>query len=172
MTDDRAGRLAAAISRIAGPTTWLARVATVAAGCSVPPALIVWWAVAGDDLGDRWRRTIGAVLVLVVFLLPAAWLVNVRVALTSLVALPGALEVARRRGGEVRNRRIDRPEGGLFGTVRAIRSLVQDYSDVVGGWALVVQLVSPVFWLLTGLAFLAVPVLGFAALVTLVFGLL
>jgi hypothetical protein len=168
MSDDQPRRLAAAIERIAGPASWFVRVVTRAAGLALVPAVIVWWVGAADGLGDWWRGTLASILALVLLALPALWLVNVRLAVTSLLALPDALEdVATRRVGEVRSRGIERPRGGLLGTMRTIRSVAQDYGTIVGGWGLVVQLVTPWFWLLTAVALAAVPVLWLAALVTL-----
>ena len=143
---------------------WLARVATRAAAVSGAAGAAVWWQVRPDS-------TIGAIAALVLLLLPAGWLLNVRFALVSFVDLPGKLgEIARRRGVQLRDRPVERPKGGVLGAMRTVRDLVQDYGEVTGAWGVVAQMVAPTFWLLTGLAFIAVPVLVIAAVVTAIAG--
>ena len=97
-------------------------------------------------------------------LAPALWLLNVRFALVSLIELPDKLsEIARRRGGQLRGRPVERPKGGVIAAARTVRDLVQDYGDVTGSWGVVAQLLAPTFWLFTGAALVATPVLVIAA---------
>jgi hypothetical protein len=147
--------LVALVGRVEGAACWLARSATRAAVVASLAGLILWWSAAGDRLTSWWQGTAASLLVLGLCLAPAAWLVNVRFALLEVVDLPDTV-----RGVATRRREAPRrPKGGLLGAVRTLRGLLRDYGDVTGAWGAVAQLVLPSFWLLTALAFLAVPVL-------------
>lgn len=131
----------------------------------------MWWRLAADTVGDWWQGTAKAVVSLAVLMAPALWLLNVRFALVSLVELPDKLgEIARRRGGQLRGRPAERPKGGLLEAIRTVRDLVRDYGDVTGSWGVVAQLVAPTFWVFTGAALVAVPVLVIAAVVVAIVG--
>ncbi len=150
------------VARVEGAACELARLARRAAVAGGLSGAVLWWAAAGDRIDEWWRGTAGSVLVLVLCLAAPAWLLNVRLALTDLVELPGKpAGVASRRSA--RFREAPRPEGGVLGGVRTVRAVVTDYGDVVGSWGTVAQLVAPVFWLLTLAAFAAVPLLVVAA---------
>ena len=166
MTDPRVESLGRLVARVDGAARGLARLATVAAGVGAAAGVLLWWAVAGDRISDRWQGTAGSVLVLALCLAPAAWLLNVRIALHALLDLPDTLGgVAARRAAQLRGDAPPRPPRGLWATVRSVRAIVSDYGDVVGSWGTVAQLLAPSFWLLTVIALLGVPVLVLAALI-------
>ena len=166
--DPRIERLASVVARVEGAACWLARNATRAAAVAALAGAVLWWAVAGERLSDWWQGTATSVVVLVLCLAPAAWLFNVRTALHDLVDLPAKLQgVATRRA-----RVPQKPAEGLLGAIRTVRGLARDYGDVTGAWGTVAQLAVPSFWLLTALAFAAVPVVVImAAVAALVAGL-
>ena len=60
---------------------------------------------------------------------------------------------------------VERPAGGPLGAARSVWEVVRDYTDVVGALGAVAQLVAPPFWLLTAVAFVAVPVVVVVAAV-------
>ena len=167
MPDPRLEALAGVVTRVEGGVCWLARLATRAAVVGAVAGLALWWLVAGDRVDEWWRGTVGSLLVAALALAPAAWLLNVRSALTDLVELPDRLgRVAARRGAQIRSRGpIRPPDGGLLGAVRLVRAIVRDYDDVAGSWGTVAQLVVTSFWVLTVAAFAAVPVVALAAAV-------
>ena len=163
MVDPRLESLARVVARVEGKACWLARLATRAAVAGGVAAVPLWWVVAGDRVTEWWQGSAASLLVLALVLAPAAWLVNVRFALLELVELPDKLAgVATRRTARLRLRPtetpLERPDGGPVGALRSVWGVVRDYSDVVGGWGVVAQLVAPWFWLLTAAALLAVPV--------------
>lgn len=164
MVDQRLEVLASAVGRVEGKACWLARLATRVAIAGGLAALLLWWVVAGDRIGDWWQGTAASLLVLVLFLAPVAWLVNVRFALLELVELPEKLAgVATRRTARLRTGAsgtpIERPEEGALEAVRSLWGVLRDYGDVVGAWGTVAQLVAPPFWLLTVVALAAVPLM-------------
>lgn len=167
MPDPRLEALAGVVGRVEGAACWLARQATRGATAGAVAALVLWWVVAGDRIDGWWQGTLGSLLVAAVAGAPALWLFNVRSALIDLVALPDTLGgVTMRRTAQLRRRGpLRRPEGGVLGAVRSVRGLVRDYGDVAGSWGAVAQLAVPSFWLLTAVAFAAVPVLALAAAV-------
>ena len=169
--DSRYEALAGLVRHVAGPTCWLRRVVTAAAVLGGLAGLLLWWAVAGDRVTERWQGTAGSLLVLACALAPAAWLLNVRAALTGLLEVPEKVGgVAARRGAELLDRsRPARPTGGVRGAVGAVRRIARDYSDVVGSWRTVAQLLVPSFWALTALALVAVPVVVVLAVVAALF---
>ena len=117
---------------------------------------MLWSVVAGGRVTEWWEGTAASLLVLALVLAPAAWLVNVRFGLLELVELPDKLAgVATRRVGRLRP---ERPEEGTVGAVRSVWAVLSDFGDVLGAWGAVAQLVAPMFWLLTAVAFVAVPV--------------
>jgi hypothetical protein len=145
--------------RVARAACWLAKTATRAAVVGAVGGGVLWWQL-------RPQSTVAAVVGAVAVLVPSAWLLNVRTALVSFVEMPEKLgEIARRRGGQLRGRPAERQKGGVLEAMRTVRAVVQDYGEVTGSWGLVVQLAAPTFWVFTGLAFLAVPVLVIVALV-------
>ncbi len=161
MSDPGLERLAGLVARVEGAACWLARMATRAAIVGGVAGALLWWVAAGDRITTWWRGTGGSLLVLALCLAPAAWLVNLRMALLELVELPEKLGgVATRRVGRLRDRRPspDRPEGGPLGAARSVWDAVRDYADVVGAWGTVAQMVVPWFWFVTAVAFAAVPV--------------
>lgn len=161
MADDpRIERLAAVVARVEGAACWLARTATRASAVAAIAGVVLWWAATGDRLPDRWHGTVTSLVVLVLCLTPAGWLFNVRSALHGLVDLPASLQ-----GVATRRREPRKPAGGLLGAIRTVRGVARDYGDVTGAWGTVAQLVVPLFWLLTALAFVAVPLLVMAAAV-------
>ncbi len=160
MSDPRRERLAAAIERIKGPAAWLAALVTVAAVLAAASGGLLWWAITGALVRNWWQGTLAALVLLALLLVPALWLLNVRLALTSLVELPTRLEdVVKRRGPQLRHLRLERPSGGIISTMRAVRDAARDYGDVVGSWGVVAQVAAPSFWLLTAAALAVVPVL-------------
>ncbi|MDP8976188.1 MAG: hypothetical protein M3N28_07480 [Actinomycetota bacterium] len=161
MSDPRLERLTGAIARIEGPAAWLARLVSVAALLGAAFGGLLWWVATGGLVNDWWRGTSAALALLAVLLAPALWLLNVRLALLSLVELPAKLEdVVKRRGSQLRHPRLERPRGGVVAAIRAVREAVRDYSDVVGSWGVLAQLAAPSFWLLTAAALVVVPVLA------------
>jgi hypothetical protein len=167
MPDPRLQAVAGLVSRIDGAARWLAWTATRVGAVGAVSGAVLWWFVAGSRVSEWWRGTAGSLLVLVLCLLPAVWLLNVRMSLLGLVELPETLGgVATRRTRRPRDEdRPSKPDGGVLGTVRSLGSILQDYGDVAGSWGTVVQVLAPSFWLLTAVAFVAVPVLLVAALV-------
>ncbi len=170
--DPRLAKLSAVVVRVEGATRRLARLVTAAAVVGGASGLALWWATDGRRIHDLGQSTAASLVVLVLCLVPAAWLLNVRFSLLALLELPGKLGgVTMRRGPElVRRARREMPaehraDGGprlppgRLAAARALRGLVRDYGDVVGSWATVTQLVTPTFWALTALALLAVPIL-------------
>jgi len=167
MPDSRADAVVQVVARMEGAACWLAALAARAALAGGAAGLALWWFTAGERVTDWWQGTAASLLVLGLGLAPAAWLVNVRSAMTELVELPDTLwGVARRRIGD----RAERPDGGLLGAVRSVRGVVRDYGDVIGSWGTVAQLVVPSFWFLTLVALAAVPVLCILALVAVLLG--
>ena len=169
MVDSRLEVLARVVGRVEGKACRLARLATRVAVVGAVAGLVLWWVVAGEGVTDWWRGTVASLLVLALLLAPAAWLVNVRFALLELVELPEKLAgVATRRAGRLRTGPpAERPpdEGPLV-AARSLWGVLRDYGDVVGAWGAVAQLVPPPFWIITGLAVLAVPVLVVVAALT------
>lgn len=167
MPDPRLQAVAGLVSRVDGAARWLAWTATRVAAVGAVAGAVLWWFVAGDDVSEWWRGTAGSLLVLALCLLPALWLLNVRMSLLGLVELPETLGgVAARRAGRPRDAdRPAKPDGGVLATVRSLRSILQDYGDVAGSWGTVVQVLVPSFWMLTAVAFVAVPVLAVTAMV-------
>ncbi len=172
---DKLGAVAAQVDRA---TRRLARLATVAAVVGAVSGAVLWWSTAGRQISDLGHSTAAALVVLAVWLVPAGWLLYVRLCLLSLVKVPAKLGgVATRRGAELMGtappeasteHRADadlRMSPGRLARARTLRRLARDYGDVVGSWATVVQLVTPTFWALTALALLAVPILVAAAAV-------
>jgi hypothetical protein len=165
--DPRVQAVAGLVARVEGAARWLAWLATRAAGVGAVAGVALWWLAAGERVGDWWQGTAGSVVVLVLCVAPALWLVNVRMSLLALLDLPQTLAgVAARR---VRRTRTDAkppaPAGGSLGAVRSMWGIVRDYGDVAGSWGAVAQVLAPPFWLLTVVAFLAVPVVALLALV-------
>ncbi len=171
MPDSRYDALAGLVRRVAGPTCWLRRVVTTAAAVGALAGLMLWWVLSGDLLTQRWRGTVGSLLVLACALAPAGWLLNVRWALTGLLEVPEKLGgVTARRGAELLGRsRPERPAGGLRDAVGTVRGIARDYGDVVGSWRSVAQLLVPAFWALTAAAIAAVPALVALALLAALF---
>ena len=168
--DPRPEALASVVARIEGKARWLARLATRVSAVGGVAALGFWWVTAGGRVTDRWRGTASSLLVLALVLAPAAWLVNVRFALLELVELPDKLAgVATRRAASLRTggraEPIEPPDEGPLGAARSVWGVLRDFSDVVGAWGSVAQLVAPPFWLLTAAAFVAVPVVVVVAAV-------
>ncbi len=163
---DAREQLASAITRVGGPLCWLARFVTSAAVCGSALGVLLWWIMAAERIGDWWIGTLEALILLALLLAPAAWLLNVRLALKSLVELPAKLQdVADRRGPQLRHLKGQRPRGGAIAAMRSIRGVAADYGEVVGSWGVVAQLVTPSFWLLTSAALLSVPVLAALCLI-------
>ncbi|MGI8776977.1 MAG: hypothetical protein ACR2LJ_06225 [Acidimicrobiales bacterium] len=157
------------MARVEAATRGLARLATVAAIAGGSAGLVLWWSTVGHAVGRPGHSTVVAVLVLGLCLAPAGWLLNVRAAMLALLGLPAKVSgVVARRGAQLAATRR-RPAGaavpvveestGRLATVRTIRTAVRDYGDVTGSWARLGQVLTPTFWVLTGLALLAVPVL-------------
>lgn len=167
MADPRLRAVAAVVARLRDAIRWLARMATVAAALGAAGGLLLWWASGSDQVTEWWQGTLGSLLTLAVCLAPAGWLVNVRFALLELAELPDKVSgVATRRFAELRpSTELERPPGGVVGTVRSVRGVVRDYGDVVGSWGTVAQLVVPWFWFLTLAALVAVPLLFLLAAV-------
>jgi len=161
MPDPRVEALARMVARVEGGACWLARLALRTAVVGGIAGALVWWVTMGDRVDEWWQGTASSLLVLGLCLVPAAWLVNVRFALTDLVELPDKLSgVATRRAGRLKGRpQPDRPDGGALGAARSIWEVVRDYGDVVGSWGTVAQLLAPPFWVLTAVSFVVVPVL-------------
>ena len=94
---------------------------------------------------------------------------NVRFALLELLELPEKLGgVATRRTATLRGDAaspVERLDGGPLGAARSVWGVLRDSADVIGAWGAVAQLVAPPFWLLTAVAFVAVPVVVFVAIV-------
>lgn len=170
--DPRLAKLSAVVVRVEGATRRLARLVTAAAVVGGASGLALWWATDGRRIHDLGKFTAASLVLPVLYLVPAAWLLNVRFSLLALLELPGKLGgVTMRRGPELvgRARREIPAEHGADGgprlppgrlaAARALRGLVRDYGEVVGSWATVAQLVTPTFWALTALALLAVPIL-------------
>ena len=170
--DPRVQAVAGLVARVEGAARWLAWLATRAAGVGGAAGAVVWWLVAGERIVDWWQGTAGSVLVLGLCLAPALWLVNVRMSLLGLIELPETLSgvAARRMGQTPADARPPAPKGGLLGAMRSIWGIMRDYGDVTGSWGAVAQLVAPPFWLLTVVAFLAVPVMVVLALVAALVG--
>lgn len=126
----------------------LAGIATMAAVAGAASGVALWATLAAARLGDWPRGTIASLLAAALLLAPMAWMLNVRFALRELAELPETARSLAQRG---------RPAG----PVDAART----YLDVTGSWALLVQLVSPAFWLVTALALVAVVALTAAAMV-------
>lgn len=167
--DLRVERLAALVTRVGWAACWLARTATRVAVAAALAGVVLWWAAAGDRVTDWWQGTATSVVVLALCIAPAAWLLNVRFALLELVELPDTLRsVASRRLAQPRPEPV-RPPDGVLGALRTVRAVVRDYGDVTGAWGTVAQLVVPSFWLLTALAFIAVPVVIVLAAVAVLF---
>jgi hypothetical protein len=158
--DPRIERLATVVARIEGAACWLARTATRAAAPAGVAGVVLWWTLAGERLTDWWKGTATSLVVLILCLAPAGWLLNVRAALHDLVDLPANLQ-----GVATRRRAPQKPADGVLGAIRTVRGIARDYGDVTGAWGTVAQLVVPSFWLLTALAFAAVPVLVVVAAV-------
>jgi hypothetical protein len=173
MVDPRLDVLAGVVGRVEATARWLARLASRGAVAGGVAALPVWWVVAGDGVTEWWAGTAASLLVLGLFLAPAAWLVNVRFALLELVELPQKLAgVATRRAAHLRTSApVDRPDQGPFAAARSVWGVLNDYGDVVGAWGTVAQLVAPWFWLLTAAAFVAVPLVALLAVVVVLVGL-
>jgi len=167
--DPRSEALVRVVGRVEGKARWLARLATRAAIVGGAAAVVVWWIAAGGRVTDWWQGTAASLLVLALVAAPAAWLVNVRFALLELVELPAKLGgVATRRSAPLRAGRaapVEPPHEGPVGAVRSVWGVVRDFGDVVGAWGAVAQLVAPTFWLLTAVAFVAVPVVVLLAAV-------
>jgi hypothetical protein len=166
--DARLDALTGVVAKTEGAACWLARLATRAAVVGAIGGAALWWFTMGDRVDDWWRGTAASLLALAVCLAPAAWLLNVRLALHDLVELPDKLSgVATRRMS--RPPAPDRPRGGVREAARSIHGLVSDYGDVMGSWGTVAQLVVPTFWFLTLAALSAVPVVvALAAIASLV----
>ncbi len=172
MVDPRLDVLAGVVGRVEVKARWLARLATRGAVAGAVAAFPLWWVVAGDGVTEWFAGTAASLLVLGLFLAPAAWLVNVRFALLELVELPQKLAgVATRRAAHLRTGAPERPDQGSFAAARSVWGVLNDYGDVVGAWGTVAQLVAPWFWLLTAAAFVAVPVVGLLAAVIVLVGL-
>lgn len=159
----------------------LARLIAIAAAIAGGAGLLLWWSTVGHRVGRPGSSTAGVVVVALLCLAPAAWLVNVRLALLGLLEIPEKLSgVTARRGaqllgsplmsspqaGAATARPVPEERTGSTGWLAAARSLhaaFGDYGDVAGSWARLAQLLTPTFWVLTGLALLAVPLLVIAA---------
>lgn len=164
---ERGERLAAAVNAIRVPVRWLARTATLLAMVAAVAAVVIWWIAAGQRTAAWWEGTVRSLLVLAVLLLPALWLVNLRMALLGVLELPSKLgDITRHRAPQLRRVRVERPQGGMRGALRSVRGLVGDYGEVTGSWGLVMQLVTPWFWFLTVAAVVAAPLLALAAVVS------
>lgn len=169
--EPRPEALARVVARIDGKARGLARLATRGAVVGGVAALGLWSVAAGGRVTDWWQGTLSSLLVLALVGAPAAWLVNVRFALLELLELPEKLGgVATRRTASFRSDAVapapvERPEAGPLDAARSVWNVLRDYADVVGAWGAVAQLVAPPFWLLTAVAFLAVPVVVVVAVV-------
>jgi len=162
------------VSRVGGVARRLARLVGRAAVAGGVAGLVLWWGTAGDRVDGWWRGTARSLLVLALCVAPAAWLANVRFALMELVELPDKLGgVASRRTAQLLgdDTPIVRPDDGLVPAIRSVREVVRDYGDVVGSWGAVAQLLAPSFWVLTGAALLAVPIVALLAAVVSLAGL-
>jgi len=163
--DPRLEALSRLVGRVEGAARRLARGATTAAAVGGTAGLVLWGVAAADRTADLWSGTVASLVVLALCLAPAVWLLNVRFAVHGLLELPATLggvaarRTAPRRGGPA----DDSPS--VWGAVRTVRGVVRDYGDVVGSWGTVAQLLTPWFWLLTGAALAAVPVLVVVAAV-------
>jgi len=158
-------RLTALVARIDGATRALARLATVAAAADGVGGLVLWWSTSGRHIRGLGPGTAVSLVVLALCLVPAGWLLNVRLALLAVLKLPETLGgVTMRRGTQLvatarRSSGVAVPRARRLAAVSSLRSMVRDYGDIVGSWATVAQVVTPTFWALTALALLAVPVL-------------
>jgi hypothetical protein len=162
----------------------LARLLALGAAIAAASGVVLWWSTVGHRVGRPGSQAAAVVVVALVCLAPAAWLVNVRLALLGLLEIPDKLSgVTARRGaqllgspltssaqnGAVATGPVPEQRTGPTGWLPAARSLhaaFRDYSDVAGSWARLAQLLAPTFWFLTGLALLAVPLLVIAAAIT------
>lgn len=166
MSDPHVDRLAALVVQVRSLALWFAGLCTSVGLVAGGLGLLLWGILAADRLGDGVGTTLGSLVVLLLLLAPALWLLNVRVTLRSLVELPaklGHVVTTRVIGpGESRERR---PEGGAMAAARSIRGATQDYGELIASRALVAQIATPSFWMLTGLAFLSVPILVVVTLV-------
>ena len=153
--------------RLRAVLSFAARMATRASITSGIAATLIWWNIGSRRVGDWPGGTLRSLLVLALLLAPAAWLLNVRVALTSVRDLPGTLQdVARRRGPQLRDALSDPYASPSFPSVRSGGRAIRDYGDVAGSWATVAQIVTPQFWLFTVAALFLTGALTSIALVT------
>lgn len=162
MTDPRQDRLADLILRVRGGVSWLARFATGMAVVGGLAGALLWAVITGGSGG------LGAIVLIVVLLAPAAWLLNVRFAFRALLGLPAKLGTVGERLRSDRSGdagRDERPTGSMVVVARSVHGAVREYDDLLGSWAAVAQMVSPWFWFLTVLACLAVPVLVVVSLI-------
>ena len=169
--DPRIATLRAVVGRVEGAALGVIRLATVGAGLGGVAGLVLWWSAAGNRIDDGGEATVVSLLVLALCAAPAGWLLNVRFSLLALLELPEKLTgVTMRRGAQL----LGAPPNdvstggrstGRLAALRSLRGVLRDYGDVVGSWATVAQLLAPTFWVLTGLALLAVPVLVIGAAV-------
>ncbi len=163
--DAGAARVTALVARVERTTRGLSRLVTVAAVAGGLGGAVLWWSTSGSHIHDLGRGAAVSLVVLGVCLVPAGWLLNVRLALLALLKLPAKVgEVAMRRGTQLmgttrRGPSVAEHRVGRLAAVGSLRSAVRDYGDVAGSWATVAQLVTPTFWALTALALLAVPIL-------------
>jgi len=164
-------RLEALVARVDSTARWLARLVTVAAFAGGVAGLVLWWSASGRRTHHLGQDAAVSLVVLAVCLVPAVWLLNVRLSLLALLKLPQKLgEVTMRRSthlsGPPRGAgSVPERSAGRLAALGSLRSVVRDYGDVVGSWATVSQLVTPGFWALTAFALLAVPILVAAAAV-------
>jgi len=169
MSDPRLATLNTVMARVEAATRGLTRLVTVAAVAGASAGLVLWWSTVGHVMGRPGHSAVVAVFVLGLCLAPAAWLLNVRTAMLALLGLPAKVSgVVARRGAQLAGARQGAPGAavpiveartGRLAAVRTIRTAVRDYGDVTGSWARLGQLLTPTFWVLTGLALVAVPVL-------------
>lgn len=166
MSDPHVDRLAVLVAQVRGLALWFAALCTSVGLLAGACGLLLWGIVAAGRLGDGVGGTSGSLLVLLLLLAPGLWLLNVRVTLKSLVELPaklGHVVTTRVIGpGESRERR---PEGGAMAAARSIRRAAQDYGEIIASRAVVAQIATPSFWVLTGLAYFCVPILVLVTLV-------
>jgi len=155
----------ALVARVDSTARWLARLVTVAALAGGVAGLVLWWSVSGRRTHHLGQDAAVSLVVLAICLVPAGWLLNVRLSLLALLKLPQKLgEVTMRRGTQLLGPprtpgSVPERSAGRLAALGSLRLVVRDYGDVVGSWASVSQLVTPGFWALTAFALLAVPIL-------------
>jgi hypothetical protein len=162
-----------ALRRIAPATRALARLCRMAATVGGIATLALLGA-SGPRLVPLWPwGTVTAVLLLVVLAAPAAWLLHAGATLDDLSRLPATVTTRPEVTIATRAERARLRHGGWRQVVRAIRTTVGEYGDLVGPWRAAVEVSTPWFWTWTGAAAVAaavelllVPFAALAALLT------